>query len=113
MKILSFILFFFFSFVLVSGTNNVIKVLSQISQCIGEDEFAINLKKSSSTMSEEETNDVDSEEDSTDDMSFFIICHEVNQYKFDYQSTKYNYFAPNEIVNSREANPIFIPPPNA
>ena len=91
----------------------MIKVLSQLSECIGKHELAINLKKPSSSMSDEETNDTDSEEDNIGDVNFYIICQEVNQFKLYYQSTENQYFAATEFLYSREANPIFIPPPNA
>ena len=113
MKLISLISFFLIAFVLVSGTNNVILLLSHVSQSASDNDMASNLKKCLNSIMEEESNDADSKEEPSSDVYLHIISYDFEPVNFFFKSSGLNYFAQNESVHSRDANPIFTPPPNA
>jgi hypothetical protein len=113
LKLISFISFFLFAFVLVSGTNNVIILFSHVSQSASDNDVASNLKKALNSMMEEECNDEDSEEETNFNAYFHSIRHDFVTINICLKSSGLNYYAENESVHSRHANPIFTPPPNA
>jgi hypothetical protein len=72
-----------------------------------------NLKKSLNSVMEEERNDEDSEEETNFNVYLHIINQDFEPIHTFSKSSGLNYFAKNESVHSRHANPIFTPPPNA
>lgn len=84
-----------------------------MSQSASDNDVASNLKKSLNSLMEEERNDEDSEEETNFNVYLHVINHDFETIHIFSKSSGLNYFAKNESVHSRHANPIFIPPPNA
>ncbi len=72
-----------------------------------------NLKKSLNSVMEEERNDEDAEEETNFNGYLLVINQDFETIHIFSKSSGLNYFAKNESVHSRHANPIFTPPPNA
>jgi hypothetical protein len=71
-----------------------------------------NLKKSLNSVMEDEDNDEDSDEETNFNVYLHITSQDIETIHIFSKSSGLNYFAKNESVHSRHANPIFIPPPN-